>query len=121
MIAHRNGSAESVVIVLGHIIQLGSEVVQFVNVGILSQLVIEAVHIAIIVRNEPFFIGVSEIICFTDADTLKDCLHFLRGGGKLDPFAHQLTFVVFTQVGNKGGKRIVLVILKFGHGIPPYS
>ena len=121
MVAHVHRSAEFIVVVLHHIIQLGGKVVQLVQIGILAQLIIEAVHIAVVVRNEPFFIHAAEIVCFTDSDALKDSLHFFRGGGKLDPFAHKLALVVFAQVGYKGGKGIVLVILIFGHGIPPYS
>ena len=96
-------------------------VLHFNEAGTALHFIIEAVHIAVVVRNEPFFIHAAEIVCFSDPDTLKDCLHFFRGGGELDPFAHKLALVVFAQVGYKGGKGIVLVILIFGHGIPPYS
>ena len=115
VVADLHGRLEPLIFVLAHIVQLGGQVVQLIQVGILTQQVIEAVHIAVVVRDEPFFIGLPKIVFRADPDTLKDLFQFLRRGGELHPFAHKGALVVFAQVGDEGGKGIIFVIVIMGH------
>ena len=46
VVADFHSSLEPLIFILAHIIQFGGQVVQFIQVGILAQQVIEAVHIA---------------------------------------------------------------------------
>ena len=119
MFAHLHSGQELIVLAPVHIIQLRCQIIQLVQVGVLTQLVIETAHITVIVGNEPFLIGVPEIVLGTDSDTLKYLLQLVGGGGKLHPFAHKLALVVLAQVGDKGSKRIILVILKMRHRSSP--
>ena len=114
MVADLHGRLEPLVFILAHIIQFGSQVVQLVQVCILTQQVIEAVHIAVVVRNEPFLIGLPEVVLRADPDVLKDLFQFLRRGGKLHPLAHKGALVVLAQVGDEGGKGIIFVIVIMG-------
>ena len=115
MVAHRHSRLELVVFALAHFIQLGSEIVQFVQIDVFSQLVIQAVHIAVIVCNEPLLIGVSEIVLLSDADTVHGGLDFFRCGGELHPFAYQFTLIVFAEVRNERGEGIIPVIFICRH------
>ena len=94
------------IVALIHFIQLGGQIVQLVQIFVFAQLVIEAVHIAVIVRDEPFLIGIAEVILLADPDPLKHFFQFLGGGGKLHPLAHKLALVIFPKIGDKGGKGI---------------
>ena len=115
MVADLHGRLEPLVFILAHVIQLGGQVVQLVQVGVLAQQVIEPVHIAVVVRDEPFLIGLPKVVLRTDPDALKDLFQFLRRGGKLHPFAHKGTLVVFAQVGDESGEGIIFVIVIMGH------
>ena len=115
VIADLHSRLKPLIFILAHIIQFGSQVVQLVQVCILTQQVIEAVHIAVVVRDEPFLIGLPEVVLRTDPDTLKDLFQFLRRGGELHPFAHKGTLVIFAQVGDESGKGIIFVIVIMGH------
>ena len=88
VIADLHSRLKPLIFILAHIIQFGSQVVQLVQIGILAQQVIEAVHIAVVVRDEPFLIGLPEVVLRTDPDALKDLFQFLRRGGELHPFTH---------------------------------
>ena len=115
VIADLHGRLEPLIFILAHIVQFGGQIVQFVQVGILAQQIIEAVHIAVVVRDEPFLIGLPKVVFRTDPDALKDLFQFLRRGGELHPFAHKGTLVVLAQVGDEGGKGIIFVIVIMGH------
>ena len=115
VVADLHSRLEPLVFILAHIIQFGGQIVQLVQVGILAQQVIEAVHIAIVVRDEPFLIGLPEVVFCTDPDALKDLFQFLRRGGELHPFTHKGSLVVLAQVGDEGGKGIIFVIVIMGH------
>ena len=115
MVADLHSRLELLVLALAHLVQLGGQVVELVQVLILAQLVIEAVHIAVIVRDEPFLIGLAEVILLADPDPLKHFFQFLGGGGKLHPLAHKLALVVLAKIGDKGGKGIVLVVTVIRH------
>ena len=115
MVADLHGRLESLVFILAHVIQLGSQIVQLVQVGVLTQQVIEAVHIAVVVGDEPLLVGLAEVVLLPNADPFKHLLHLLRRGGELHPFAHQVALVVLAQIGDEGGKGIVLVIFIMGH------
>ena len=119
VIAHLHSGQELVVLAPVHIIQLRRQIIQLVQIGVLAQLVIKATHITVIVGNEPFLVGVAEIILRTDPDTLKHLFQLVGGGGELHPLAHKLALVVLAQVGDKGSKRIILVILKMRHRSSP--
>ena len=110
-----SGRLEPLIFILAHVVQLGGQVVQFVKVCVLAQQVIEPVHIAIVVRDEPFLIGLPEVILRADANALKDLFQFLQRGWKLHPFAHKGALVVLAQVGDEGGKEIIFVIVIMGH------
>ena len=64
-----------------------------------------------IVRDEPFLIGLAEVILLADPDPLKHFLQFLGGGGKLHPLAHKLALIVLPKIGDKGGKGIIFVVI----------
>ena len=116
VVADLHSRLEPLIFILAHVVQLGGQVVQLVQVGVLTQQVIEAVHIAVVVRDEPFLIGLPEVVFRTNPDALKDLFQFLRRGGKLHPFAHKGALVVFAQVGDESGKGIIFVIVIMGHG-----
>ena len=115
VVADLHSSLEPLIFILAHIIQFGGQVVQFIQVGILAQQVIEAVHIAVVVRDEPFLIGLPKFVLRPNPDALKDFFQFLRRGGELHPFAHKGALVVLTQVGDESGKGIIFVIVIMGH------
>ena len=115
MVADLHSRLELLVLDLTHLVQLGGQVVELVQVLILAQLVIEAVHIAVVVGDEPLLIGLPEVVLGANADPLKHLLQLLRRGGELHPFAHQGALVVLTQVGDEGGERIVLIMFIMGH------
>ena len=115
VIADLHGRLEPLIFILAHIVQFGGQIVQFVQVGILAQQIIEAVHIAVVVRDEPFLIGLPKVVFRTDPDALKDLFQFLRRGGELHPFTHKGALVVLAQVGDEGGKGIIFVIVIMGH------
>ena len=115
MVADLHSRLELLVLALAHLVQLGGQVVELVQVLILAQLVIEAVHIAVIVGDEPLLVGLAEVVLLPNADPFKYLLHLLWRGGELHPFAHQVALVVLAQVGDEGGKGIVLVIFIMGH------
>ena len=115
VIADLHSRLKPLIFILAHIIQFGSQVVQLVQVCILTQQVIEAVHIAVVVRDEPFLIGIAEVILLADPDPLKHFLQFLGGGGKLHPLAHKLALIVLPKIGDKGGKGIILVVIVIWH------
>ena len=100
---------------MAHVVQLGGQIVQLIQVGVFAQQIIEAVHIAIVVRDEPFLIGLPKVVFCTDPDALKDLFQFLRRGGELHPFAHKGALIVLAQVGDEGGKGIIFVIVIMGH------
>ena len=115
VVADLHSRLEPLIFILAHVVQLGGQVVQLVQVGVLTQQVIEAVHIAVVVRDEPFLIGLPEVVLRTDPDALKDLFQFLRRGGELHPFTHKGALVVFAQVGDESGKGIIFVIVIMGH------
>ena len=115
MVADLHRRLELFILALAHLVQLGGQVVELVQVLILAQFVIEAVHIAVIVGDEPLLIGLAEVVLLPNADPFKHLLHLLRRGGELHPFAHQVALVVLAQVGDEGGKGIILVIFIMGH------
>ena len=115
MLAHFYCSLELLVFAGCHFIQPRRQIIELVKVDVLAQLVIEAVHIAVIVGYKPFLIDAAKLVRLPDTDTLKDLFHFIGGGGKPDPFAHKLALVVFSQVGYKGGKGIIFVIFIARH------
>ena len=115
VVADFHSRLKPLIFILAHIIQFGGQVVQLVQVGILTQQVIEAVHIAVVVRDKPFLIGLPKIVFRADPDALKHLFQFLRRGGKLHPFAHKGALVVLAQVGDEGGKGIIFVIVIMGH------
>ena len=115
MLAHFYCSLELLVLAGGHFIQPRRQIIELIKVDVLAQLVIEAVHIAVIVGYKPFLIDAAKLVRLPDTDTLKDLFHFIGGGGKLDPFAHKLALVVFSQVGYKGREWIIFVIFIARH------
>ena len=115
MVAHFHTGLKLRVFAVAHFIQLRRQIVELVQIFVFAQLVIEAVHIAVIVCDEPFLIGLAEVIPLADADTLEYLLHFLGGGGELHPLAHKLALVVLAKIGDKGGKGIVLVVTIIRH------
>ena len=115
MVADLHRRLELFVLALAHLVQFGGQVVELVQVLILAQLVIEAVHIAVIVSDEPLLVGLAEVVLLPNADPFKHLLHLLWRGGELHPFAHQVALVVLAQVGDEGGKGIILVIFIMGH------
>ena len=115
MVAHFHTGLKLRVFAVAHFIQLRRQIIELVQTFVFAQLVIEAVHIAVIVRDEPFLIGLAEVIPLADADTLEYLLHFLGGGGELHPLAHKLALVVLAKIGDKGGKGIVLVVTVIRH------
>ena len=115
MVAHFHTGLKLRVFAVAHFIQLRRQIIELVQTFVFAQLVIEAVHIAVIVRDEPFLIGLAEVIPLADADTLEYLLHFLGGGRKLHPLAHKLALVVLAKIGDKGSKGIVLVVTVIRH------
>ena len=115
MVAHFHTGLKLRVFAVAHFIQLRRQIIELVQIFVFAQLVIEAVHIAVIVRDEPFLIGIAEIVLLADADALEYLLHFFGGGGKLHPLAHKLALVVLAKIGDKGGKGIVLVVTVIRH------
>ena len=115
MVAHFHTGLKLRVFAFAHFIQLRRQIIKLVQIFVFAQLVIEAIHIAVIVRDEPFLIGLAEVIPLADADTLEYLLHFLGGGGELHPLAHKLALVVLAKIGDKGGKGIVLVVTIIRH------
>ena len=115
MVAHFHTGLKLCVFAVAHFIQLRRQIIELVQIFVFAQLVIEAIHIAVIVRDEPFLIGLAEVIPLADADTLEYLLQFLGGGGKLHPLAHKLALVVLAKIGDKGGKGIVLVVTVIRH------
>ena len=103
------------IVALIHFIQLRCQIIQLVQILIFTQLTVKTVHIAVIVRDEPFLIGLAEVILLADPDPLKHFLQFLGGGGKLHPLAHKLALVIFPKIGDKGGKGIILVVIVIWH------
>ena len=115
MVAHFHTGLKLCVFAFAHFIQLRCQIIQLVQIFIFTQLTVKTVHIAVIVRDEPFLIGLAEVIPLADADTLEYLLHFLGGGGELHPLAHKLALVVLAKIGDKGGKGIVLVVTIIRH------
>ena len=115
MVAHFHTGLKLCVFAFAHFIQLRCQVIQLVQVFVFAQLTVKTVHIAVIVRDEPFLIGMAEVILLADPDTLKHFLQFLGGGGKLHPLAHKLALVVLPKIGDKGGKGIILVVIVIWH------
>ncbi|CAN4009502.1 V-type proton ATPase subunit E, partial [Dysosmobacter welbionis] len=75
MVADLHRRLELFVLALAHLVQFGGQVVELVQVLILAQLVVEAVHIAVIVSDEPLLIGLAEVILLPNADPFKHLLH----------------------------------------------
>ena len=88
---------------------------QLVQIFVFAQLTVKTVHIAVIVRDEPFLVGMDEVILLADPDTIKHFFQFLGGGGKLHPLAHKLALVVLPKIGDKGGKGIIFVVIVIWH------
>lgn len=55
-------SARMVIIMIIQLIELGSQIIEFIQVFIFSQLFIQPINITVIITNEPFFIRITEII-----------------------------------------------------------
>ena len=72
----------------------------------------------VIVRDEPFLIGMAEVILLADPDPLKHFLQFLGGGGKLHPLAHKLALIVLPKIGDKGGKGKMCIRDRYLHDGP---
>ena len=51
-----------VIIMIIQLIELGSQIIEFIQVFIFSQLFIQPINITVIITNEPFFIRITEII-----------------------------------------------------------
>ena len=115
MVAHFHTGLKLCVFAFAHFIQLRRQIIQLVQILIFTQLTVKTVHIAVIVRDEPFLIGLAEVILLTDPDPLKHFLQFLGGGGKLHPLAHKLALIVLPKIGDKGGKGIILVVIVIWH------
>ncbi len=115
MVAHLHARPELVVLIVPHLLQLRRQIVELIQALIFSQLVIEAVHIAVVVGDEPLLIGLAEVVPLADADAPEHLLHLLGGGGELHPLARKLALVVLAQIGDKGGKGIVLVVIVIRH------
>ena len=115
MVAHFHTGLKLCVFAFAHFIQLRRQIIQLVQILIFTQLAVKTVHIAVIVRDEPFLIGLAEVILLADPDTLKYFLQFLGGGGKLHPLAHKLALIVLPKIGDKGGKGIILVVIVIRH------
>jgi len=115
MIAHFHTGLKLCVFAFAHFIQFRRQIIQLVQILIFTQLTVKTVHIAVIVRDEPFFIGLAEVILLADSDMLEHFFQFLGGGGKLHPFAHKLALVVLPKIGDKGGKGIIFVVIVIWH------
>ena len=115
MVAHFHTGLKLCVFAFAHFIQLRCQIIQLVQILIFTQLTVKTVHIAVIVRDEPFFIGLAEVILLADSDPLKHFLQFFGGGGKLHPLAHKLALIVLPKIGDKGGKGIILVVIVIWH------
>ena len=115
MVAHFHTGLKLCVFAFAHFIQLRRQIIQLVQIFIFTQLTVKTVHIAVIVRDEPFLIGLAEVILLADPDPLKHFLQFLGGGGKLHPLAHKLALIVLPKIGDKGGKGIILVVIVIWH------
>ena len=115
MVADLHGRLELLKLAPVHFIQLRRQVIQFVQALVFAQLVIEAIHITVIVRDEPFLIDLPEVARLSNPDPVKHLLHFLGGGRELYPLAHKLALVVLPKVRHEGGKGIILVISIYRH------
>ena len=115
MVAHFHTGLKLCVFAFAHFIQLRCQIIQFVQIFIFTQLTVKTVHIAVIVRDEPFLIGLAEVIFLADPDPLKHFFQFLGGGGKLHPLAHKFALIVLPKIGDKGGKGIILVVIVIWH------
>ena len=115
MVAHFHTGLKLCVFAFAHFIQLRCQIIQLVQILIFTQLTVKTVHIAVIVRDEPFLIGLAEVILLADPDPLKHFFQFLGGGGKLHPLAHKLALIVLPKIGDKGGKGIILVVIVIWH------
>ena len=115
MVAHFHTGLKLCVFAVAHFIQLRRQIIELVQIFVFAQLVIETVHIAVIVRDEPFLIGLAEVILLADPDPLKHFFQFLGGGGKLHPLAHKFALIVLPKIGDKGGKGIILVVIVIWH------
>ena len=121
MVAHFHTGLKLCVFAFAHFIQLRCQIIQLVQTLIFTQLTVKTVHIAVIVRDEPFLIGLAEVILLADPDPLKHFFQFLGGGGKLHPLAHKLALIVLPKIGDKGGKGIVLIVIVIWHVCPSLS
>ena len=115
MVAHFHTGLKLRIFAVAHFIQFRRQIIELVQAFVFSQLVMEAVHIAVIVRDEPLLIGLAEVILLADPDTIKHFFQFLGGGGKLHPLAHKLALVVLPKIGDKGGKGIIFVVIVIWH------
>ena len=115
MVAHFHTGLKLCVFAFAHFIQLRCQIIQLVQIFVFAQLTVKTVHIAVIVCDEPFLIGLAEVVLLADPDPLKHFLQFLGGGGKLHPLAHKLALIVLPKIGDKGGKGIILVVIVIWH------
>ena len=88
MVADLHRRLELFILALAHLVQLGGQVVELVLALILAQLVIEAVHIAVIVSDEPFLVGLAKVVLLPNADPFK---HFCISSGVVGNFTHSPT------------------------------
>ena len=85
------------------LIQLGKQagqMVEFVQVLILCEIIIEPQHITVKAGDEKFLVPHP-----VHADAFQERLHLLRGSGEFQGFTDQLALVVFSQVRDVGFKQ----------------
>ena len=108
---------ELLLIPLVHLINPGGKIVEFVDVFIFPEHIIDTGNRTLVIGNEPFLIGLAELVLRADPDPLKDLLHLFRRNGKFHPFTNQFSFVVLAEVGDKGFK----VSIQNRHRHPPFN
>ena len=108
---------ELLLIPLVHLINPGGKIVEFVDVFIFPEHIIDTGNRTLVIGNEPFLIGLAELVLRADPDPLKDLLHLFRRNGKFHPFTNQFSFVVLAEIGNKGFK----VSIQNRHRHPPFN
>ena len=114
-----NGSAELLIIEVVHILNHIGKVIELVQAFIFAQDVIKALHIHIVVRDKPFFIGLAKLVIASDTDSIEDLLNLFRGSGKLHPLPDKITFVVLAQIRDERFKGAIMVMAVFTHLLLP--
>ena len=101
----------------GHLIQPRGEVVELIEVFVFAKEIADSMNGAVIIRDKPFLINLTELVLRADADPLEDLLHFFFGGREMHPFTDKLAFVVLAKIGHESFKTAI----QHGHRHPPFN